>query len=391
MTALQTVPLGDIATVDRASVQPSCIRPGTLYVGLEDIESGGGIVGARPVNAGDLASTKFSFTESHVLYGKLRPYLAKIAAPEFAGICSTDIVPVLPGPLLDRRYLLHYLRQPTMVAFATARSVGINLPRLRPSVLETFPVPLPPLPEQRRVAAILDQADDVRAKRHAAQAKLDDLARSIFIQLFGDPVANPHGWPEDVVLGDVADIVSGITKGRKLAGAPTREVPYLAVVNVQDRRLNLDTVKTIEATEAEIRRYELRFGDLLLTEGGDPDKLGRGTLWRVEVAECIHQNHIFRVRPVDPRVTPLFLNWLVGSDRGKRYFMKAAKQTTGIASINLRQLRAFPLLTPPLALQQEFAQAIDCVSALTATVGKARGKCDDLFASLQFRAFRGDL
>lgn len=391
MTAVQTVPLGDIATVERSSVQPSDIRPGTLYVGLEDIESGGDIRCARPVDRGDLASTKFSFAESHVLYGKLRPYLAKIAAPNFAGICSTDIVPILPGPLLDRRYLLHFLRQPTMVAFASARSVGINLPRLSPSVLETFPVPLPSLPEQRRIAAILDQADDVRAKRQAAQAKLDDLARSIFVQFFGDPVANPHGWPEDIVLGDVADIISGITKGRKLAGAPTREVPYLAVVNVQDRRLNLETVKTIEATEAEISRYQLRFGDLLLTEGGDPDKLGRGTLWREQVAECIHQNHIFRVRTVDPRVTPLFLNWLVGSERGKRYFMKSAKQTTGIASINLRQLRAFPLLVPPRALQQEFARAIDGVSGLTATVEESRANVDDLFASLQFRAFRGEL
>lgn len=362
-----------------------------MYVGLEDIESGGSILGARPVDPGDLASTKFSFTESHVLYGKLRPYLAKIAAPDFSGICSTDIVPVLPGPLLDRRYLLHFLRQPTMVAFASARSVGINLPRLSPSVLETFPVPLPPLPEQRRIAAILDQAEGLRAKRRAALAKLESLTQSVFLDMFGDPVANPHSWPEDTFLGEVADIMSGITKGRKLEGAPTREVPYLAVVNVQDRRLNLDTVKTIEATEAEVRRYQLKFGDLLLTEGGDPDKLGRGSLWSEEVAECIHQNHIFRVRLTDPRVTPLFLNWLIGSERGKRYFLKSAKQTTGIASINLRQLRAFPLLMPPLALQEQFARAMDCVAALRAQIQEARATLDELFASLQHRAFRDEL
>jgi type I restriction enzyme S subunit len=139
MTSVQTVPLGEIATVERSSVQPADIRPGTLYVGLEDIESGGSILGARAVDPGDLASTKFSFTESHVLYGKLRPYLAKIAAPDFAGICSTDIVPVLPGPLLDRRYLLHFLRQPSMVAFASARSVGINLHGSARQSLRPFP------------------------------------------------------------------------------------------------------------------------------------------------------------------------------------------------------------------------------------------------------------
>jgi type I restriction enzyme S subunit len=391
MTPVKTVPLGDVATVERSSVHPVDIRPGTMYLGLEDIASGGAILSPRPVDPGDLASTKFSFTESHVLYGKLRPYLAKIAAPDFAGICSTDIVPVLPGPLVDRRYLLNFLRQPTMVALASARSVGINLPRLSPSVLETFPVPLPPLPDQRRIAAVLDKADELRAKRQSALTGLDLLARSIFLELFGDPVTNPHGWQENTVLDDVADIMSGITKGRRLGGAATREVPYLAVVNVQDRRLALNTVKTIEATEAEIRRYQLKLGDLLLTEGGDPDKLGRGSLWNEQISECIHQNHIFRVRLTHERITPLFLNWLIGSERGKRYFLKSAKQTTGIASINLRQLRAFPILTPPLTLQQRFATAIECVSAVKAEVQDALAALDGLFVSLQHRAFGGEL
>ena len=93
-----------------------------------------------------------------------------------------------------------------------------------------------------------------------------------------------------VALAELADIGSGITKGRKLNGQATREVRYLAVANVQDRRLDLSYVKTIEATENEISRYRLQKGDLLLTEGGDPDKLGRGTLWASEIVEAIHQN-----------------------------------------------------------------------------------------------------
>ena len=107
---------------------------------------------------------------------------------------------------------------------------------------------------------------------------------------------NPIGWEEGATFGEVADIVSGLTKGRRLSDAATREVPYLAVVNVQDRRLVLDPLKRICATEREIDRYRLVRNDLLLTEGGDPDKLGRGTVWRGELDECIHQNHIFRVR-----------------------------------------------------------------------------------------------
>src|SRR6185312_6918107 len=117
--------------------------------------------------------------------------------------------------------------------------------------------------------------------------------------------------------------------------------------------LDLSTIKVIPATEDELGRYRLKRGDLLLTEGGDPDKLGLGTLWNEELPVCIHQNHIFRVRVTSTAIDPLFLNWLVGSQRGKRYFLRSAKQTTGIASINMTQLRRFPLLLPPLTVQQE--------------------------------------
>lgn len=220
---------------------------------------------------------------------------------------------------------------------------------------------------------------------------MDTLAQSIFLDLFGDPVKNTKYWDEASVLGDVAEIVSGVTKGRKLNGIRTRKIPYLAVINVQDRSLNLDLLKTIEATESEIQRYKLQKGDLLLTEGGDPDKLGRGTLWNNELPECIHQNHIFRVRLTSSRLQPLFLNWLVGSQRGKKYFLKSAKQTTGIASINMTQLRRFPLIIPPLSLQSEFAELVSAVDRLKNAQRTSLAKLEKLFASLQHRAFRGEL
>ena len=222
-------------------------------------------------------------------------------------------------------------------------------------------------------------------------AQLDRLAQSIFVEMFGDPLTNSKRWPESTSLGEVADIVSGVTKGRKLEGKTTREVPYLAVANVQDMRLNLSAVKRIAATEEEIERYALRDGDLLLTEGGDPDKLGRGTLWRCELPECIHQNHVFRVRVTSDSMTPYFLNWLVGSQRGKRYFLKSAKQTTGIASINMTQLRGFPLLLPPLSVQREFEEAIGALQQHTVRLRAAADSCNELFAALQYRAFRGAL
>lgn len=288
-------------------------------------------------------------------------------------------------------YLRHLIGTDVFQAEIDRLQHGGTRQALTFSQIADFNIPLPSTIEQRRISEVLDRAEELRAKRRAAIAQLDALTQAIFLDLFGDPVANPKEWPVGTLLGDVADIVSGITKGRKENGQQVRSIPYLAVANVQDKALDLSTIKTIDATEEEIRRYHLRMNDLLLTEGGDPDKLGRGTLWKGEVLECIHQNHIFRVRLTSKLLDPLFLNWLVGSERGKRYFLKSAKQTTGIASINMTQLRSYPLLMPPLELQREFARRIAAVEKLKSAHRASLSNIDALFASLQHRAFRGEL
>ncbi|WP_417730899.1 restriction endonuclease subunit S [Rosistilla oblonga] len=267
---------------------------------------------------------------------------------------------------------------------------GVGLKHITKGRFEAVEIPLPPLSEQKRIAEILDRAESLRAKRRAALALLDELTQSIFLDMFGDPVSNPMGWDNTKTIADVASVGSGITKGRRTKD-PVRTVPYMAVVNVQDKSLDLSVVKTIDATDKEIDRYRLKRNDLLLTEGGDADKLGRGTLWNDELPECIHQNHIFRVRLETSDVTPLFLNWLIGGPRGKSYFLRQAKQTTGIATINMTQLKAFPMLIPPLNLQDEFAKGILRIENMRSKQMRSLDQFDQLFASLQHRAFRGEL
>lgn len=270
-------------------------------------------------------------------------------------------------------------------------SSSTTLPIVNKSRFSDLEIKYPPLAEQRRIASILDQADELRQKRQQAIEKLDQLLQATFIDMFGDPVSNPKGWRSDKNLGDVTDIVSGITKGRKITGKSLREIPYLAVSNVQDKYLNLSIIKTIEASDDEIERYRLKEGDLLLTEGGDPDKLGRGTLWNNEVDECIHQNHVFRVRLTSKEFTPNYLNWIVGSEYGKRYFLKSAKQTTGIASINMGQLKKLPLLTPPLDLQIQFDERCIKIHQIKNQLVDSYKDINHLFSSLQNQAFNGTL
>jgi type I restriction enzyme, S subunit len=295
------------------------------------------------------------------------------------------------SPKADREYIKNFLRSDLAKRQYDEHRLGVAVPRLNLHHVRDLEIPLPPLAEQKRIAGILDAADALRAKRRAALAQLDALAQSLFLDLFGDPVTNPKGWEDSSVLDSHADIVSGITKGRKLGDKPVREVPYLAVANVQDKYLKLDAVKSIPATEDEIRRYRILRNDLLLTEGGDPDKLGRGSLWTANLPDCIHQNHVFRVRITSSHVDPVYLNWIVGSRRGKDYFLRSAKQTTGIASINMKQLKAFPMLLPPLPIQQQFAAAVEAIERQKVLHREHLAGLDALFASLQHRAFRGEL
>ena len=197
--------------------------------------------------------------------------------------------------------------------------------------------PLPPLPEQRRIVGLLDRAAEIRRRAEAARAKARAIIPALFLDTFGDPATNPNGWPMRL-LDEVADIGSGLTKGRKLNGQATAFVPYLRVANVQDGYLDLSEIKMIEATPSDLAKCALLPGDLLMTEGGDPDKLGRCAMWHGEIKGCLHQNHIFRVR-VEHELLPGYAAAYIQSTAGKSYFLRVAKRTTGIASINKTQLR----------------------------------------------------
>jgi type I restriction enzyme S subunit len=161
-----------------------------------------------------------------------------------------------------------------------------------------------------------------------------------------------------ISLGEAAEIVAGITLNGSAAKHGFVEVPYLRVANVKDGYLDLRETKEVPASLNDIEALKLRQGDLLLTEGGDPDKLGRGTVWNNELPLCIHQNHIFRVRLPEGQFDAEYVSFQLGSPYGKSYFFKHAKKTTGIASINQKVLRAFPLIAPSLDVQLKVAAKI---------------------------------
>ncbi|HCG6790405.1 TPA: restriction endonuclease subunit S [Vibrio parahaemolyticus] len=178
----------------------------------------------------------------------------------------------------------------------------------------------------------------------------------------------PKGW-ERKPLEKVAEIKTGVAKGKKGLKDPI-EVPYLRVANVQDGHIDLSEVKTIQIERHQLERYSLQVGDVLMTEGGDFDKLGRGDVWQGQIAPCLNQNHVFAVRPNKQVLLPYFLAALSASSYGKTYFLSCAKRSTNLASINSTQLKEFPVLLPPLPEQQKIALILSTWDKAIVTTSK---------------------
>ncbi len=287
---------------------------------------------------------------------------------------------------LAKPYLFNFLNSDYFEAKCIDSSKGVAQKNMSTEWLKEYEIPLPPLDEQRRIAAVLDKVSDLIAKRRAQLDKLDELVKARFVEMFGDPVLNPMKWPEQS-LENMADIVSGITKGRKARETELIEVPYMAVSNVKDGYIDWTNVKTILATKSEIEQYRLLPDDVLMTEGGDPDKLGRGAIIQKPLENCIHQNHIFRVRLNESAILPIYFAEFLQHQKAKQYFLRCAKQTTGIASINMSQLKSLPTLVPPVTIQQSFAEIVRRINKSKLTIQQSLDKLEMLKKALMQEYF----
>jgi type I restriction enzyme S subunit len=234
--------------------------------------------------------------------------------------------------------------------------------------------------EQRRIAEIVDTVDREVEGSHRAIAKL----RIILDGLMHDVLVRPaemalrrdgtSGWRVRS-LGEVASVAAGVTLGSEPQGASSIELPYLRVANVQNGVIDTSELKTVRVPRTRVDRYLLRTGDVLLTEGGDFDKLGRGAVWDGRIPCCLHQNHIFRVRCDGAQVNPKFLSAYLGSPIGRRKFLLLAKQTTNLASINSTQLKS---VLVPLPLSEEQERIVGVVASVEGQIEKMTAKARKL-------------
>lgn len=378
--------LGNLAKIERTTVQPEEIQTGTTYLGLEHITSEGQFTEVKSVEAGELASNKFAFNDEHLLYGKLRPYLKKIARPKFAGVCSTDILPILPGPKVDRNFLYYYLRQPSYIELATTRATGANLPRLSPKELAEFSIFIPPLEEQRRIAAILDKADAVRRKRQEAIALTEELLRSAFLEMFGDPGKNPHRWTTGCI-GDIAEIVTDGTHQ-----TPTRSesgVMLLSARNIKNGYIDIsEDIDFVPQDEYERLRksYNPKPQDVLISCSGS---VGRVTVVR-DFGSFSMVRSVAVVRPKLALINSEFLESLLHSAYLRASMVKGAKQSSQ-ANLFQGAIKELPVILPPLSLQEQWQTFKLRVRETAKRYLQMKDSQTELFNSLLQRAFLGEL
>lgn len=277
------------------------------------------------------------------------------------------------------------------------------IPSLQRGDIENFIVALPPLPEQRAIAHALQTVQDaIQACRN--EIELERARKAALMQrLFTHGACNSTHSLKETRFGHIpmywdvqqleycAFIQTGVTKGRKLEGKHVITLPYLRVANVQDGYLDLSEIKSIELLESEAESYKLHPGDVVVTEGGDFDKLGRGFLWHGQIPNCVHQNHIFAVRANRNVLLPEYLAYLIQSNYGKAYFLSVAHKTTNLASINSTKLKAFPALIPPLDEQKDIASTLQACDSRIASLEKELSLHEELFRALLDELMTGQL
>lgn len=372
--------LGDVCQQVRESIRPGDAQD-MPYIGLESIESGTGefVVGGLKTPEAPLA-TSFLFSDEHVLYGKLRPYLNKVAVPNFSGKCSTEIIPLAPSPEVDRYYLAYFLRSAGVLNAINARVAGSRMPRADMKCLLSLPFPYLPLPEQRRIVDILSRAEGIVRLRREAEKKVAELIPALFIEMFGDPAANPKGWPVSTI-GDLCRVETGATPSRDIpAYYINGSIPWVKTGEViGDLIFDSEELITQRAV-AESNCKVFPAGTILVAMYGQGQTRGRVSMLAMAAATNQACAAILPSESIDQKFLMTLLKTQYQS-------IRAMGRGGNQANLNLSMIKQFQIYTPPRSQQALFVQRLEAIRALQAQQAAATTKAQASFDALLAQAF----
>ncbi len=380
--------LGDIAPAKPIKLNGYTTSDRIWHVTLDQIESNTGLLLEKTIKPlSEAGSSTHAFDDRHVLYSKLRPYLNKVLLPDETGLGTTELVPMLPASgRLDRVYLAHYLKSKTFVNWISSQTAGAKMPRVSMNTFWEHQIPLPPLPEQKRIAAILDKADSLRRKNQQAIQLADQFLRAVFLDMFGDPVTNPKGWD----IKSVVEISTRVTKGEspKWQGFDYVDhgVRFITSENVLWGQLDYRYKYISEKFNEKLFRSQICEGDLLINLVGA--SVGRVCLATKESLPA-NINQAVSVISLNPGILlpEIALRQILTSTIQQKLLGNVVDAAR--ANISLTNIRELELVIPPMEKQFEFLAFIKKINS--ATEKQKLAKNLPFFDTLSQKAFAGEL
>ncbi len=382
-----TASLGDVAEVNP---RLTAVPDGPIsFLGMADIREDGTTTSGVDRDFSEVRKGYTPFSDGDILLAKITPCFqnGKIAQAKLRnrqGMGSTEFH-VIRGhqQIVDQRYLLHFLRRKEVLLDGERRMTGSGGQRRVPvEFVKALEVPLPPLPEQRRIAAILDHADALRAKRRATVSALGDLGRSAFSAKA--LTASPSR------LGDALTFVTSGGRGWAKYYVAEGGSPFIRSLDVQMNSISDADLAYVSAPmSAEAKRTQTEQGDVLLTITGS--RIGRAATLPASMSGSHVSQHVAILRPDTRRLLPEFLSaFLCSEDWGQRQIRENQYGQTK-PGLNFEQIRDFTIPLPEIERQREFVANSRTLMARRDTYLASSRALDSLFVSLQSQAFRGDL
>lgn len=291
---------------------------------------------------------------------------------------------------LDEGYLFHFL--PNALKAIEDATPFVTVKHLSVKNIRDIEIPLPPLPVQKKIADILDRAEALRAKRRSALAQFDELTQSIFIEMFGDPVKNPKNWS----IEKVQDVMSQIEAGWSANGeSRPREKNEYAVLKV-----SAVTQGVFLPEECKVINNDIEFkkvvtpekGDVLFSRANTLELVGASCLIRENYPYLLLPDKLWKIRVNEEKICPEYFKFVLSYPTVRNEISKLSTGTSGsMYNISMDKFRLIKITVPPIPLQCEFAHNIASIEKLKAAYKASIAELDELFASLQYRAFKGEL
>jgi len=389
--AVPRVKLKEVCSQDRQTVKAG-EHNDLKYIGLETIEANSGLfIGGELSKTPEIPkANSFRFGRQHVLYGKLRPYLNKVALPDFEGKCSTEIIPLLPKAVINRAYLAYFLRSSQIVSQITAKTAGSRMPRADMDFVLNLELPLPPIDEQHRIVDILSRAEGIVRLRREAQKKAEEIIPALFLDMFGDPATNPKGWNRHAL----GELVNSIDSGQSPKCIDRAKQPdewgVLRLSSLLNSKYNEEEHKTLPPDITPNRKVEVRVGDILISRKNTYELVGTCTYVESTAGQMLLPDLIFRLNISNRNfLNPIYLWGLLTSSVKREQIRTLASGSAGsMPNISKQRLKTLQIETPPIEIQNRFSSSVELIRSIESQQAAAMEKAVSTFDALLEQTFK---